>query len=97
MVQCQGGERRERHLPAHAAFDSKRKLKWKPRDELRTKQRCSICERIRARPRNCESAVKTGSYTDYVITDKAAAMAALDSIKRKAQTIRSGMTEQGQT
>ena len=43
---------------------------------------------------NCESAVKNGSYTDYVITDKAAAMAALDSIKRKAQTIRSGMTEQ---
>ena len=43
---------------------------------------------------NCESAVKNGSYTDYVITDKAAAMAALDSIKRKAQIIRSGMTEQ---
>ena len=43
---------------------------------------------------DCESAVKNGSYTDYVITDKAAAMAALDSIKRKAQTIRSGMTEQ---
>ena len=43
---------------------------------------------------NCDSAVKNGSYTDYVITDKAAAMAALDSIKRKAQTIRSGMTEQ---
>ena len=44
--------------------------------------------------KNCDSAVKNGSYTDYVITDKAAAMAALDSIKRKAQIIRSGMTEQ---
>ena len=43
---------------------------------------------------NCASAVKNGGYTDYVVTDKAAAMAALDSIKRKAQTIRSGMTEQ---
>ena len=37
---------------------------------------------------------ENGSYADYVITDKAAAMAALDSIKRKAQIIRSGMTEQ---
>ena len=44
--------------------------------------------------KNCDSAVKNGSYTDYVITGKAAAMAALDSIKRKAQTIRSGMAEQ---
>ena len=44
--------------------------------------------------KNCASAVKNGGYTDYVVTDKATAMAALDSIKRKAQTIRSGMTEQ---
>ena len=44
--------------------------------------------------KNCVSAVKNGGYTDYVVTDKATAMAALDSIKRKAQTIRSGMTEQ---
>ena len=42
--------------------------------------------------KNCASAVKNGGYTDYVVTDKATAMAALDSIKRKAQTIRSGMT-----
>lgn len=43
---------------------------------------------------NCAVEVKNSSYTDYVITDKATAMAALDSIKRKAQNIRSSMTEQ---
>lgn len=40
--------------------------------------------------------VKNGSYIDYVVTNKPTAMAALDSIKRKAQSIRSGMTEQAE-